>query len=359
MAKRTMNFYAGPAALPLAALERARDEMVDYQGTGMSLLEHSHRGPAYDPVHREAMSLLREMMGIPDNYRVLLLQGGARQQFAMIPMNLLHEGKSADYLVTGNWSVGALGEANRVGTARAAATTLVDGKTTQVPTQADMDLDPDAAYLHLTSNNTLYGTQFHTLPETSAPIIADMTSDILCRPVDVSKYGMIYAGAQKNIGPAGVAVAIIREDLIASAREDIPVVFQYRTHDNKDSLWNTPPTFPIYMLRNTLAALNDLGGAAALEARNAKKAQTIYEAIDARPELYRCPVDEGSRSIMNAVFHMPTPEHEARFLEATKQAGMIGLKGHRKVGGVRVSMYNAVEPAWIDALAELMAKFEA
>lgn len=358
MAKRTMNFYAGPAALPLAALERAAEELVDYQGTGMSLMEHSHRGASYEAVHREAMDLLRRMMNIPDHYRVLLLQGGARQQFAMVPMNLLPEGQSADYLVTGNWSVGALAEANRVGTARAAATTLVDGKTIKVPSQAEMDLDPDAAYLHLTSNNTLYGTQFHTLPETPAPIIADMTSDLLCRPIDVSKYGMIYAGAQKNVGPAGTTVAIVREDLIESGRDDIPVVFQYRTHDQKDSLWNTPPTFAIYMLRNTLAALDALGGAEGLAERNTKKAKMIYEAIDRRPELYRCPVEPESRSIMNAVFHMPTPEHEARFLEATRQASMIGLKGHRKVGGIRVSLYNAIEPAWVEALADLMDRFE-
>ena len=249
MTERTLNFYPGPAALPLAALERAQRELVDFEGTGMSLMEHSHRGATYEAVHHEAIALLRELLAIPDGYRVLLLQGGARQQFAVVPMNLLHEGKSADYVITGNWGIGAHGEASKIGAARVAASTEDDGFT-RVPTQDELDLDPDAAYVHITSNNTLYGTQFHTYPDTGdAPLVADMTSDLLCRPIDVSRFGVIFAGAQKNVGPAGVTVVIAREDLVEGAREDVPAVFQWRTASGtprrpSPSTWCATPCSP-------------------------------------------------------------------------------------------------------------------
>lgn len=358
MANRTMNFYAGPAALPLAALERAQRELTDFQGTGMSIMEHSHRGPAYEAVHQEAIALLRELVGIGDEFHVLLLQGGARQQFAMIPMNLLRAGRSADYVVTGNWAKQALSEAKLVGQARAAADTEADGTFVRVPAQDELELDPDAAYVHITSNNTLYGTQWHRYPDTGdVPLIADMTSDLLSRPIDASRFGAFYAGAQKNVGPAGVTVVVVRKDLVDGAREDIPAVFRWASHAEKDSLWNTPPTFPIYMMRNTLAVLKEWGGAAGLAERNQRKADLVYGTVDSLSDFYRCPVEEGSRSIMNAVFRLPSEALEKRFVAEAAEAGMLGVKGHRKVGGIRISMYNAVEQAWIERLVDFMRAF--
>ncbi len=356
MAGRTMNFYAGPAALPLPALERAQRELLDFEGTGMSIMEHSHRGASYDAVHREALALVRELMGVPDTYHVLLLQGGARQQFAMIPMNLLHQGKSADYVITGNWAQQAHVEAELVGTTRVAATSLEDGTYSRIP--YELDLDPGAAYVHITSNNTLYGTQWASYPDTgSVPLVCDMTSDFLSRTVDVSRFGLIYAGAQKNIGPAGVTVVVVRKDLVEGARTDLPNVFRYASFAAKDSLWNTPPTFAIYMLRNTLAVLKERGGAAGLGEANAAKARRLYSAIDAHPEFFRCPVPVGSRSIMTAVFRLPSEELEASFLAQATERGMVGLKGHRKVGGIRASMYNAVEAEWVAQLVDFMEEF--
>ncbi len=363
MADRAKNFYAGPAALPLEALQRAQAELLDFAGTGMSIMEHSHRGPHYDAVHKEALSLLRELLGVPDDYDVLLLQGGARQQFAMVPMNLVPEGGSADYVITGNWSVGAHSEAAIVGRARVAATTLEDGGFTRVPRLDELDRDPEAAYLHITSNNTLYGTQWAVDGGTpypfsdDVPLVADMTSDLLCRPIDVSRFGVIYAGAQKNVGPAGVTVVIVRKSLVAGARTDLPEVFRYASHAAKDSLWNTAPTFAIYMLRNTLAVIADRGGAEEMERRARAKSSMLYALIDAHPEFFRCPVEPSSRSIMNVVFRLPSEALEAELLAAAKEAGMFGLKGHRKVGGLRASLYNAVEVEWVEALVDLMEKF--
>lgn len=356
MTERALNFYAGPAALPLPALERAQRELLDFEGTGLSIMEHSHRGPAYGAVHQEALDLLRRLLGVPDAYHVLLLQGGARQQFAMIPMNLIREGRSADYVVTGHWAQQAHAEAGFVGTARVAATTLEDGTFVRIPDR--LDLDPGAAYVHITSNNTLYGTQWARYPDTGeVPLVCDMTSDLLTRPIDVSRFGLIYAGAQKNLGPAGVTVVIVRKDLVESARTDIPSVFRYASFAAKDSLWNTPPTFAIYMLRNTLAVLEERGGAEGLGQANAAKARSVYSAIDAHPEFFRCPVPEGSRSIMNVVFRLPREELEASFLKGASERGMVGLKGHRKVGGIRASLYNAVEADWVAELVDFMEEF--
>lgn len=357
MTDRARNFYAGPAALPLPALERAQRELLDFDGTGMSIMEHSHRGKHYAAVHEEAIALVRRLLGVPDDYHVLFLQGGARQQFAMIPMNLLHPGKSADYVITGNWGVGAHSEASMLGQARVAADTKAEGTYTRVPSQDELDLDPDAAYLHITSNNTLYGTQWASYPESNAPLIADMTSDLLCRPLDVSKFGMIYAGAQKNVGPAGVTVVIVRKDLVDGARTDIPEVFRYAAHAAKDSTWNTPPTFAIYMLRNTLSVLEERGGASAMHEAAKAKSGKLYEILDESAGFYRSPVDEASRSIMNVVFRLPSEELEEAFLAEAQSLKMFGLKGHRKVGGVRASLYNAVEMQWVEELAELMRGF--
>jgi len=352
-----MNFYPGPAALPLAALERAQRELIDFEGTGMSIMEHSHRGPAYEAVHREALDLLRELLGIDDDHHVLLLQGGARQQFAMIPHHLLHEGESADYVITGNWGVQAHSEAGMLGTVRVAATSEPDAFT-RVPKQDELDLDPDAAYVHITSNNTLFGTQWASYPDTGdVPLVADMTSDLLSRPIDVSCFGAFYAGAKTNVGPSGVTVVVIRKDLVEGARTDRPAVWRYQSFVDKDSLWNTPPTFAIYMLRNTLAVLKEWGGAEGLERRNREKADLLYGFLDDNAEFFRSPVERASRSMMNAVFRLPSQELEQRFVAEAAEASMVGLKGHRKVGGIRVSMYNAVERAWIERLVEFARDF--
>ncbi len=355
---RVHNFNAGPAALPLAALERARDEMIEFQGSGMSIMEHSHRGKEYEAVHNEAISLLRGMLGVPDTHDVLFLQGGASQQFAMVPMNLLKPGRSADYVITGGWSEKAHEEAARVGTVRVAKTTVEDKRYTRIPRQDELNLDANAAYVHVTTNNTLFGTQWHYTPDVgNVPLVADMSSDFLWKKFDVSRYAMIYAGAQKNIGPSGVVVAIIRKDLIEAGRSDIPVIFRYGTHSKNNSLYNTPPTFGIYMIRNVLAWLQGIGGLAEIEVRNRKKGDVLYSAIDTAPDYYRAPVAKDSRSLMNVVFRLPTEELEDKFVAAAKKEGFVGLKGHRSVGGIRVSMYNAVSVESVEKLAEFMGRF--
>jgi phosphoserine aminotransferase len=355
---RARNFNAGPAALPLAALERAQTELPDLQGSGMSVIEHSHRGKAYEAVHNEAIALLRELFAVPADYDVLFLQGGASQQFAVVPMNLLESGKSADYVLTGSWSQKAFKEAKTVGKARVAATTEKDGKFARIPKQGELELDANAAYVHITTNNTIFGTQWHAFPDVGkVPLIADMSSDIGWRPIDVSKFGLIYAGAQKNLGPSGLVVVFIKKELVERGRKDIPVIFQYRTHAENNSLYNTPPTFSIYLLRNVLDVVKAAGGLPAMEKHNRKKADVVYSAIDARPDLYRCPVERESRSLMNIVFSLQNTELEAEFLAGAQKLRMSGLKGHRSVGGIRVSVYNAAEIEWAEALADYMKEF--
>ncbi len=355
---RVINFNAGPAALPLAALERARDEMLDVGGTGMSVMEHSHRGKAYEAIHNEAITLVRELLGVSDQYHVLLLQGGATQQFAVVPLNLLKPGQSADYVITGHWSKRALGEAKPLGTVRVAATTEQNGKYPRVATNGDLQLDPSAAYVHITSNNTIEGTQYHEFPSTgSVPLVADMSSDLMWRPFDVAKFGILYAGAQKNLGPSGVTLVIVRKDLAEGGRTDIPSIFAYRTHAKDNSLFNTPPTFGVYMLRNVLAWLKGLGGLSAMERINRQKADLVYGAIGARPDFYRSPVEQGSRSTMNVVFNLPSPELEDEFVKTAQKEGMVGLKGHRSVGGIRASIYNAVPLEGVETLVAFMNHF--
>jgi phosphoserine aminotransferase len=354
---RVINFNAGPAGLPLPALERAQRELLDFEGSGMSIMEHSHRGKVFEAVHDEALKLLRELMAIPDNYDVLIVQGGASQQFAVVPMNLLPADKSADYVITGGWSEKAYEEAGRIGKVRIASSTKEDGVFRRIPRQKELDLDPGAAYVHMTSNNTLFGTQWHTFPDVRAPLVCDMSSDILGRPVDVSKFTMIYAGAQKNIGPSGVTVVIVRKDTVAAARKDIPVIFRYETFAKNNSLYNTPPTFGIYLMRNVLAYWKDQGGLAAVQARNEQKAKILYDALDANADYYAAPVEKGSRSQMNVVFRLPTEELEKKFVKDAAAAGMVGLAGHRSTGGIRASLYNAVSPSDVEALVGFMAKF--
>jgi len=368
---RTMNFNAGPAALPLPALERAREEFLDFSGSGMSVMEHSHRGKEYDAVHEEALASLRELLNVPASHAILFMQGGASQLFAQLPMNFLPSGQSADYVINGVWGEKALSEAKANaslggGIARVAGTSGTgEGKEkqyTRAVRQDELQLDGKASYLHFTSNETIHGVQYavtpaRPFPEGPAPLLCDMSSDFLWKPIDVKKFSLIYAGAQKNIGPSGVVVVIAAKDFIERGRKDIPKIFQLRTALENNSLYNTPPTFGIYMIRNVLAWAKQLGGLPAIEKLNREKAAAIYGAIDSSNGFFNCPVEKDSRSVMNVVFRLPNEKLEEEFVGAAKKEGMVGLKGHRSVGGIRVSLYNAVEPAWANALASLMKQF--
>jgi phosphoserine aminotransferase len=356
---RVINFNAGPAGLPLPALEKAREEWLDYQGTGMSILEHSHRGKVYDAVHQDAIDRLTRLLGIPDTHQVLFLAGGASMQFAQVPMNFLPPGKSADYVLTGVWSEKAFDEARLVGTARVAASTKGhDGRYVRVPTQAEVAFDPAAAYVHTTSNNTIYGTQFHTFLDTGAvPHVCDMSSDFLWRPMDVSRFAFIYAGAQKNLGPSGVVVAVAQKDFVARGRGDLPKILRYSTHAKENSLYNTPPTFAIYLVRNVLEWIEAQGGLPGMERRNRTKAGLLYGALDRLAGFYQAPVEKASRSVMNIVFRCPSEALDEKFVSEAAKAGMVGLKGHRSAGGLRVSAYNAVSEADIRTLVSFMESF--
>ncbi|MEY4511534.1 MAG: hypothetical protein RLZZ450_3656 [Pseudomonadota bacterium] len=346
MANRVINFNPGPAAIPLAALERAQSELLDFEGTGMSIMEHSHRAKDYERVHLETISLLTELLGLSDEHQVLLLQGGATMQFPLVPLNLLPAGKSADYVVTGVWAKKAYSEAQFVGQARVAANTEeADGSFRRVPKQRELELDPAAAYVHVCSNNTIMGTQYLEFPETGAvPLVVDMSSDILSRSLDYSRFGLVYAGAQKNMGPAGVTVVIAKKALIAAGREDIPRIFRYKEHAKENSLLNTAPTFSIYMVRNVLAVLKEQGGLPAVEKRNRQKAELIYGLIDENPDFFRTAVERESRSQMNPVFRLRTAELDAKMVAEAKEAGFVGIKGHKIIGGLRISIYNAITP---------------
>lgn len=355
-----INFGAGPAALPKVAIERARQDLVDFEGTGVSVVELSHRGPAYEKVHATTIALLRTLLGVPDSHEVLLLQGGARGQFAMLPLNVLQAGVFAQYVITGYWARAAYDEAVLLGDARIAADTKeADGTYRRIPLPSESAVDPQAAYLHVCSNNTIYGTQWHVWPEAGeVPLVADMTSDILSRPVDVSRFGMIYAAAQKNLGPAGVTAVIIRKDLIERSRKDIPTIWRYATHAKNNSLYYTPATFAIAMMRHVLEHAVSIGGLPAIESTNREKARRLYAALDARPELYRVPAASDSRSLMTVTFFLNSPEGDAKFLAEASRRGMIGLKGHRTAGGVRASIYNWVPLSDVDALVDLITGFE-
>jgi phosphoserine aminotransferase len=352
-----MNFGPGPAALPLPVLEEAQAELLDFGGTGMSVLEVSHRSPEYDRVHNETAALLRELLGVGDGHKVIFLGGGASLQFAMVPMNFLPPGKTADYLVTGTWAKTACKEAKALGQVNVAATTEVDGKFARVPRPDECKLTASAAYVHFTSNNTIFGTQFQRFPEVAAPLVADMSSDLLWRPFDAGKLSLIYAGAQKNLGPAGVTVVVVREDFLAQARSGVPTMLAYKTHVDKNSLHNTPPCFAIYIVGKVLRWVKAQGGLVAMERRNREKGDLVYAAIDRHAGFYKAPVEKDSRSYMNIVFRLPSEELEKRFIDEGKKQGMVGLKGHRSVGGIRVSCYNAVELDWVRAVAQHMEEF--
>jgi phosphoserine aminotransferase len=354
---RIFNFSAGPAVLPEEVLREAAAEMLDFKGSGMSIMECSHRGKEYEPVHAEAAANLKSLMGIPDTHTVLFLQGGASMQFAQVPMNLLTTGTTADYVVAGSWGDKAVKEAKLIGNVNIAASTK--GKLpAAMPSPSTWKLTPGAAYVHVTSNETIEGCQMQDFPSTEAPLVADMSSDILCRPVDVSKFGLIYAGAQKNLGPSGVVLVIVRKDLMERAPASLPVIFKYKTHFENESMYNTPPTFSIYMLNLVTRWLIKQGGAVGIHARNTTKAGKIYSEIDGG-SFYKGTAATADRSIMNVTFRLPTEALEEEFVKQASKLGMKGLKGHRSVGGIRASIYNAFPEAGVDALVAFMREFAA
>ena len=355
---RVYNFSAGPAVLPEEVLQEAADEMLDYRGTGMSVMEMSHRSKAYDTIIKEAEADLRELMNIPDNYKVLFLQGGASQQFAMIPMNLM-KNRVADYIVTGQWAKKAYQEASLYGKANKIASSE-DKTFSYIPDCSDLPISEDADYVYICENNTIYGTKFKTLPNTKGkPLVADVSSCFLSEPVDVTKYGVIYGGVQKNIGPAGVVIVIIREDLIT---EDVlpgtPTMLRYKIHADADSLYNTPPAYGIYICGKVFKWLKKMGGLEAMKERNEKKAKILYDYLD-ESKLFKGTVRKEDRSLMNVPFITGNEELDAKFVKEAKEAGFEDLKGHRTVGGMRASIYNAMPIEGVEKLVEFMKKFEA
>ena len=357
MPNRIWNFNPGPATLPLPVLEKAKNDLPIYDQTGMAVMELSHRSKEYAAIHADAKALLSDLFSIPDNFKVLFLQGGASLQFAMVPMNLLGDAKTADYIITGAWSKKAVKEAMILGSAKVAGSSE-DSNFNRIPKPNELTLDPGAEYVHITSNNTIAGTQWHDFPDTgSVPIIADMSSDILSRKVDLSPFGLIYAGAQKNLGPSGVTVVIIRDDVAAKCRDDVPTLLKYATHIEKDSTFNTPPTYSIYLVKLVLEWVKDQGGLAAIEKTNKGKADLLYGTMSEFSDFYKGTVEEDSRSWMNVTFRLPTEDLEAKFIADGLAAGFGGLKGHRSVGGVRVSMYNAMPLEGIEALTGFMKDF--
>ncbi|MEK3884153.1 3-phosphoserine/phosphohydroxythreonine transaminase [Paenibacillus sp. PL2-23] len=355
---RAFNFNAGPAAIPLEVLQQAQEQFVDYHGAGMSIMEMSHRSALYEDVNNEAQALMRELLGIPSHYEIMFLQGGASTQFAMLPMNLLREGQPAAYVQTGAWADKAIKEAKLIGETVIAASTAED-KFMRMPNLAEIAVPANASYLHLTSNETIGGTQFHEFPDTgSVPLVADMSSDILSRPIDVSKFGVIYAGAQKNLGPSGATVVIMREDLVKDNPKTIPAMFRYETHAKAKSLYNTPPSFAVYMVSLVLKWIQAKGGVAEMEQYNRDKTKLIYDVIDGSGGYYKGCAHEGSRSLMNITFRLGSEELEKQFVKESEKEGFIGLKGHRDVGGLRASTYNAVPLESCQALAQFMKDFQ-
>lgn len=357
MSERVFNFSPGPAMLPFEVLEQASTDILNFDDSGIGICEISHRSKEFMNVATTAEKLLRELMEIPDNYKVLFLQGGASSQFFMIPMNLLGPGKKATYLNTGTWSKKSIKEAKLFGEIDVAFSSE-DDKFNRVPNHSEYNIAEDSEYLYFVSNNTIYGTQFQEMPVSEKILVSDMSSDILSRPIDVSKFGIIFAGAQKNMGPSGVTTVIIREDLLDRSPENIPTMLKYKTHAEKDSMFNTPPTFPIYIVSKVLQWLKDNGGVKAMEERNRKKAQQIYAVIDSG-DYYRGHALNDSRSMMNIAFNLPTPELEAKFIAEAAEQGLNGLKGHRSIGGCRASIYNAFPQEGIVKLVRFMQDFEA
>jgi phosphoserine aminotransferase len=355
--KRAHNFNAGPAALPLEVLQMAAEQMTDFDGTGMSVMEMSHRSATYERVHEETQQLFRQLFGVPDAYKILFLQGGASTQFAMVPMNLLLPGQKAAYVVSGSWGIKAHKEAQLFGEAVVAATSKSTGFRS-VPDLTGLSWDHNAAYAHITTNETIEGVQFQTIPDVgNIPLVADMSSDILSRPMDVSKFALIYAGAQKNLGPSGVTVVMVKEELVQSSPDHLATMLRYDTHASNNSLYNTPPSFSVYFMNLVLRWIEAQGGLVAIEAANRAKTDLIYRAIDESNGFYSGHAETAYRSRMNVTFRLHSEDNEKKFLKEAEAAGFVGLKGHRSVGGCRASTYNAVPYASCAALAEFMTDF--
>lgn len=357
MTERIFNFSSGPAVLPLPVLEQVQRDLVALPGVGMSVMEISHRSATFEAIIAKAEADIRKLANVPEGYRVLFLQGGASLQFSMVPLNLLAAGQTADYLMTGTWADKAAGEARKVGTVHETGSTAADGYS-RIPTDAECELTPGAAYVHLTANNTIEGTQWHRLPQVGGvPLVSDASSEIFSGPIDSSKYGLIYAGAQKNLGPSGVTLVIIREDLLARSSKSLPTMLNYAVQVENGSLYNTPPTFGIYVLGLVIEWLLDLGGLPAIGAINERKAGKLYAELD-RTGYWRPTARKDSRSLMNVAFRLATEDLEKAFVKESTAAGFDGLKGHRSVGGMRASIYNAFPEDGVDRLVEFMREFE-
>lgn len=363
MENRIYNFSAGPAVLPEEVLLEAQKDLFALPGVGMSILEISHRSKTYDAIHQEAKDGLKQLLNIPDDYAVLFLQGGASLQFSMVPLNLMPPKNKADYILTGSWSKKAMKEAKRVGTVNIAATTEEgEGEKKyfkRIPKQSELKLDPDAAYVHFTSNNTIFGTEWLTEPEVgNVPLVCDASSDILSRPLDIKKYGLIYAGAQKNMGPSGVTLVIIRKDLLERSQDSLHTMLNYKIHAENNSLYNTPNTFGIYIIKLVTKWLLGLGGLEEMYKINKKKAQLLYDCIDQSGGFYKGHAEKDSRSLMNVTFNLATEELEKKLIDEATKAGFSGLKGHRSVGGLRASIYNAFPIKGVEALVDFMKDFQ-
>jgi phosphoserine aminotransferase len=356
MTKRVYNFYAGPATLPLPALEKARDEFLDFAGTGMSVLEISHRSKEWQSAIDEAEALLRGLMGVPSDYKVLWLSGGASSQFYMVPVNLQVPGKPMEYVNTGGWSTKAIKEVKLFGETKVIASSEAE-KFSYIP--KDVEFNSGSAFAHFTGNNTLYGTEWHYLPKvpSDVPLVCDMSSNLMARVMDVKDFGVIYAGAQKNLGPAGVTLVVVREDLIDRVPESVPTMQKWKTHVEKGSMFNTPPVFPIYMCKLAMEYLKEIGGVKAIEKVNREKAKILYDLIDASNGFYKGHAREDSRSLMNVTFTMASPELEQKCVEGGTERGLVGLKGHRSVGGMRASIYNAMPLEGVKKLKEYLKEF--
>ncbi len=358
MSARIFNFAAGPAVLPEAVLQEARRDLMALPGVGMSILEISHRSKAFEEIIQGCEADMRRLANIPANYKILFLQGGASLQFSMVPMNILPAGGKADYILTGTWSKKAVKEAQKVGTVQIAGSTESENFC-RVPEVSEIQLDPEAAYVHFTTNNTIFGTEWETEPDArGAPLVADASSDIFSRPIDVSRYALIYAGAQKNLAPAGATLVIIRDDMLARSPKNLPTMLDYNTHAKEKSLYNTPPVFTIYVMRLVMKWLLEQGGLEGIARRNAEKAGLLYDAMDGSSGFFRPHARSGSRSRMNVTFRLPSEDLEKRFVSEATAQGLDGLKGHRSVGGVRASIYNAFPVEGVRALIAFMQEFQ-
>ena len=358
--KRVFNFNAGPAALPLPVLERIREELLDWRGSGMSVMEMSHRSPEYERINTAVEQKLRSLLAISDDYAVIFVQGGGSLQFSMVPMNLCLSGKPVDVLHTGAWTAKAIGELKKGFPHHIAASTESD-KFARLPQATEINFSPDASYVYLCTNNTIEGTQWTSMPDTgNTPLVADMSSDIASRPIDVNKFGLVFAGAQKNLGPSGVTIVVLRKDLAERADKNLATLLQYRTHIKEKSLYHTPATFSVYIVGLVLEWIESLGGIAGIQKRNDAKAKLLYDTIEASGGFYHCPVESGSRSKMNVVFRVAGGDEavERQFAKEAAAAGLVGTPGHRSVGGMRISLYNAIEPAAVEALGSFMREFQ-